>query len=163
MEKLQQEDPIVISKPGFTKQGDADRRHTQEYLSKNGYWGTAIKEGYETYIAWSAFFSKEEVYLFEKLMGILVPPNITGMKQYNGYTECRATTIEESFRIAKELSIAFPKNCYEYKLGLYKAYFLVGAKKGTPEGDLLKEKREPQEAAYAIKKEKQKLANTKGI
>ena len=158
MENLKREDPIVISKPGFSNQGDADRRHTQEYLRKKGYWGTAIKEGYETYIPWSAFLNKGEIYLYEKLMGIMVPPNITGMKQYNGYTECRATTIEESFRIAKELSIAFPKEVYEYKPGLLKAYFLVGGKKGTSEGDYLKEKREAQEASYAKKKEKQKLA-----
>ena len=154
MNMEQCEAPVTFGKCGFCKTEDANDRFTQEYLTnrEKKYWGTALGIDYEIDTLWSGYFYKKDITKLEQAWKGLSLEKVTGMNQYNGYTECRVMSLEEAFHLQDLFKGKFPKAKYGYEKGKFKLYFVVGAKKGTPEGDIIKNRIKDKDKWYAEKR-----------
>ena len=100
--------PEKLYKFGKTSSRDVLERYSVERHYERGWRGIPLTEDYNIKVLWSRWVTPEEAEAAEKWFKETYPKTFFTESKYNGITECRNWTSEQSYSFNKELRDRFP-------------------------------------------------------
>jgi len=123
--------PRIMYKFGQTEADDILERFTPEYAKKYNFDPTKVLlcEDFVLTPIWSTYVTREQANEAESSFKEKYPKNVLTYKKYNGITECRYFTYDQSVAIVENLSATFPYQ--EKQPEMIKIYWLMAKRKET--------------------------------
>ena len=116
--------PKRLYKFGMTSFPDVLDRYSVERHYQEGWRARPLAEDYDVRVLWSRWATFQEAQEAESWFKINYPKNFSSTITYNGITECRRWSPDQSYAFTEVLNKKFPKKDFDEERN-FKIYFVM--------------------------------------